>query len=70
MIELKLTGPCADCAYINLSMDHIWGDGRKFYTVNCQHAAICGRLEQETLSRKPKKLCTPEDLRQPMETRD
>ena len=69
MIELKITGCCADCDEIDLHLRRI-GTLLRFssipeYDVICRHACVCGNLAREETNR----IQTPEARMRPMETR-
>lgn len=51
MIALQITGCCEDCEYIALKMDYFTAGEHKYYAVQCEHANVCYRLENEARRR-------------------
>ena len=70
MVSLTISGCCNGCPYIELNLQHYFGDALKYYELHCEHASVCSRLEKESLMQSLKQRLTPEDLRPPMETRE
>lgn len=51
-VELKLTGSCAECEYIDLDLDYFRADtfnaqSKKIYTLNCKHEPTCYHMQHE-----------------------
>lgn len=68
MIEMRITGCCEKCEYMNLVLDHkAWALDGQFYSLLCTHQNVCGALIKE---RSRAAIQTPEDCRRPMETRE
>lgn len=74
MIELRITGCCAECQDIDLKLLCETFPCGPVYVAYCMHKAVCGRLEKEQFAQKLKDaqvqvIRTPEDNLLPMETR-
>ena len=47
MIELKISGVCENCDYIELQLDEATISFRNWYRLRCIHAEVCGQLAEE-----------------------
>lgn len=51
-VELKLTGSCKECEYIDLDLDYYRadtfnGESRKLYAIKCRHEPTCYHMQRE-----------------------
>ena len=51
-VQLKLTGYCKECEYIDLELDYFRTDflnneNKKHYTLKCRHEPTCYRMQEE-----------------------
>lgn len=47
MIELKISGVCENCDYIELQLDEATISFRNWYRLRCIHAEVCGQLAED-----------------------
>lgn len=46
-VELKLTGSCKKCEYIDLDLDYFLAGNRKIYRLRCEHEPTCYHMQRE-----------------------
>lgn len=51
-VELKLTGSCKKCEYIDLELDYFRAEtyskgSRKIYSLKCRHEPTCYHMQRE-----------------------
>lgn len=46
-VELKLTGACKECEYIDLDLDYFHSGFKKVYRLRCEHEPTCYHMKRE-----------------------